>query len=230
VDPLDNIMWHSLGGPHHLFAEGDERARRYPPDVGPFSAVPDEPLPEHFAALRDLVGPGDVAILFRGDVKVPDDWEVLGTINGVRMIWLSGPPLDGADPRIVTLGDEDVDEMMSLTARTKPGPFAPRTVALGMYMGIRLDGHLIAMAGQRARTNGHVEISAVCTDEHHVGQGLGRALMNAQVGVILAEGRIPMLHTSASNARAIALYEFFGFQHRRSVSGVIMRSPLSASA
>lgn len=228
MDPLDNIMWHSLGGPHLHFAEGDERARRYPPDVGPFSAVPDEPLPEHFAALRELVGPAGVATLFRGDVTVPDGWEVLGTINGVQMVWPSGPPLEGVDPRIVTLGDEDVDEMMSLTARTKPGPFAPRTVALGTYLGVRSDGHLVAMAGQRARTNGHVEISAVCTDQHRVGQGLGRALMHAQVGLILAEGKIPILHASASNARAIALYEYLGFRHRRNVSGVILRSPHSA--
>jgi ribosomal protein S18 acetylase RimI-like enzyme len=220
---------HSLGGPHHHFAEGDKRARRYPPDVGPFSAVPDDPLPEHFAALQELVGPGGVATLFRGDVTVPDDWEVLGTINAVQMIWPSRRPMEGVDPRIITLGDEDVDEMMSLTARTRPGPFSPRTVELGTYLGIRLDGLLVAMAGQRARTNGYVEISAVCTDEHHAGQGLGRALMNAQVGVILAEGKIPMLHTSADNARAIALYEYLGFRQRRKVSGFIMRSSLSSS-
>jgi ribosomal protein S18 acetylase RimI-like enzyme len=225
VDPLDNIMWYSLEGPHRHFAEGDERARRYPSDIGPFSAVPDEPSPEHFAALRELVGPGGVATLFRGDVKVPEDWEVLGTIDGVQMIWPSGPPLGDVDPRIVTLVNQDVDEMMSLTARTMPGPFAPRTSQLGTYLGVRLDGRLVAMAGQRARTEGHVEISAVCTDELFVGQGLGRAVVHAQVGIILAEGKTPMLHTSATNARAIALYEYLGFQHRRNVSGVIMRSP-----
>jgi len=222
-------MWHSLGGPHLHFAEGDARARRYPPDVGPFNAVPDEPLPEHFAALRELVGPGGVATLFRGEVTVPDDWEVLGTIDGVQMIWPSRRPFERVDPRIVTLSDEDVDEMMSLTARTKPGPFSLRTVELGTYLGIRLDGLLVAMAGQRARTDGYVEISAVCTDEHHAGQGLGRALMNAQIGIILNEGKIPMLHTSAGNARAIALYEYLGFRERCKVSGVIMRSSHAAS-
>ncbi len=225
MDPLDNIMWHSLKGPHLHLAEGGERARRYPSEVGPFGAVPDEPGPENFEALRELVGPGGVALLFRGDVTVPAAWEVLGTIDGVQMIWPSGPPSRDADPRIVTLGEEDVAEMMSLTARTKPGPFALRTITLGTYLGVRVDGQLIAMAGQRARTDGHVEISAVCTDERHVGQGLSRALMHAQIRIILDEDKIPMLHTSANNARAIALYEYLGFKHRRNVSGAMMRSP-----
>jgi ribosomal protein S18 acetylase RimI-like enzyme len=225
VDQLDNIMWHSLSGPHHRFAEGDEHARRYAPDVGPFGAVPDEPTPEDFSALRDLVGPGGVAMLFRTNAPVPPRWEVIGTIDGVQMVWPSRTPVQHSDQRIVTLSGDDVDEMISLTSRTKPGPFAPRTASLGTYVGVRLDGQLVAMAGQRARTDDHVEISAVCTDDRFVGQGLGRSLVLAQVGLILGEGKIPMLHTSATNARAIALYEYLGFQHRSKVNGVIMRSP-----
>jgi ribosomal protein S18 acetylase RimI-like enzyme len=226
VDQLDNIMWHSLSGPHLQFAQGDEHARRYAPDIGPFGAVPDEPTPEDFSALRALVGPGGVALLFRTNAPVPQGWEVLDTIDGVQMVWPLRAPRIDIDQRIVTLGSEDVDEMISLTARTKPGPFAPRTAALGTYVGVRLDGQLVAMAGQRARTDSHVEISAVCTDVQFVGQGLGRALVHAQVGLILAEGKIPMLHASASNARAIALYEYLGFHHRCGVNGVIMRSPI----
>jgi ribosomal protein S18 acetylase RimI-like enzyme len=211
------------------FSQGNAKARRYPPDVGPFCAVPDDPDTEHFAALRALVSPGGVALLFRGEVDVPNGWDVLATIHGVQMIWPSDSPFEDDDPRIVTLNKEDVDEMMSLTARTKPGPFAPRTVELGTYLGVRIDGQLVAMAGQRARTNDHVEISAVCTDPMFAGQGLGRALMNAQIHVILDEGMTPMLHTSADNDRAIALYEYLGFTHRRDVGGVVMRAPLTFS-
>jgi GNAT superfamily N-acetyltransferase len=218
-------MWHSLGGPHLHLAEGDEQARRFPPDVGPFCAVPDEPLPEHFDALRTLVGPGEVALLFRGEVTVPEHWEVLGTFVGVQMVWPVGSAPGAIDEEIITLDSKDVEEMMSLTQRTKPGPFATRTVELGTYLGIRRHGRLVAMAGQRAKTASHVEISAVCTDEDFVGQGMGRALVEAQIAFILAEGMTPMLHTSAENARAIALYEYLGFRHRRNVAGVIMRAP-----
>src|ERR1700722_771922 len=149
-------MWHSLSGPHLHFAEGDDRARRYPSDIGPFGAVPDIPAPENFEALRELIGPGEVTTLFRGDVTVPDGWDVLGSFAGVQMIGPAKPVAEPTDPRITVLDRDDVDEMMSLAERTKPGPFGPRTIELGTYLGIRLEGQLVAMAGQRARTDDHV--------------------------------------------------------------------------
>jgi ribosomal protein S18 acetylase RimI-like enzyme len=226
VVPLDNIMWHALSGVQRHLAQGDDRARRYPSDIGPFSAVPDEPRSEHYDALRELVGAGNVATLFRGDVVAPEDWEVLGAINGVQMVGPTVPYVNSVDARIITLGANDVDDMMSLTSRTKPGPFAIRTWQLGTYLGVRVEGRLVAMAGQRAQTADYVEISAVCTDEEFGGRGLGRALVQAQVGIILEAGKVPVLHASATNARAIALYEHLGFQHRRTVGGAIMRAPL----
>jgi ribosomal protein S18 acetylase RimI-like enzyme len=219
------MMWHAMSGPQRDISEGDERARRYPVDVGPFSALPDELTADDYRALGDLVGPGNVALLFRGEASAPEGWEVLGTIDGVQMIGPTSPVVPTNDSRIVTLGPEDVEEMVSLTSRTKPGPFAPRTHELGVYLGIRVDGRLVSMAGQRAQTNEYIEISAVCTDEEFIGRGLGRALINAQIEAITAAGKAPMLHTSAGNARAIALYEHLGFQHRRKVGGVLMRVP-----
>jgi ribosomal protein S18 acetylase RimI-like enzyme len=226
VEPLDNMMWHAMIGPQRGLSEGDERARRYPTDVGPFAAVPDEPTAESYVALRDLVGPGNVAVLLRGEVTPPEGWEVLGEIDGVQMIGPDSSTTRFDDPRVIPLGAGDVDEMLSLTSRTKPGPFASRTWELGEYLGIRVDGRLVSMAGQRARTSEYVEISAVCTDEEYVGRGMGRALINAQVEFILAAGKLPMLHASRDNVRAIALYEYLGFRLRRRIGGVIMRAPL----
>jgi ribosomal protein S18 acetylase RimI-like enzyme len=220
------MMWHALGGPQRYLAEGDDRARRYPIDVGPFCAVPDEPTAEHYEALRDLIGPGTVAVLLRGEVEVPEGWEVLAPVSAVQMI---GPLVSVGipdDPRITLLGSADVEEMMSLTSRTKPGPFERRTWELGTYLGIRIGGRLVAMAGQRAQTNDHVEISAVCTDEKFVGQGLGRAMVLAQIDAVVASGKVPMLHAAATNYRAIALYERLGFRHRRTLGGVVVRAPV----
>jgi hypothetical protein len=51
---------------------------------------------------------------------------------------MTGDDLDAAaDPEAVSLGAADVPEMLELTARTKPGPFLPRTFELGPYLGIR---------------------------------------------------------------------------------------------
>lgn len=41
------------------------------------------------------------------------------------------------DEGIVTLGPDDVPEMLDLATRAKPGPFLPGTVTLGTYLGIR---------------------------------------------------------------------------------------------
>ena len=45
----------------------------------------------------------------------------------------------------------DAAEMLDLVARTDPGPFRKRAVELGRYLGIRRDGQLVAMAGERLR-------------------------------------------------------------------------------
>ena len=75
----------------------------------------------------------------------PPGWELVGAIPGVQM--------DGSrlavrhDPEAVRLGPADVPEMLDLVARTQPGPFGPRTITLGTYLGIRRGGALVAMAG-----------------------------------------------------------------------------------
>jgi ribosomal protein S18 acetylase RimI-like enzyme len=225
VDPLDNVFWHALNGSQRQFSLGDERARRFREDIGPFGALPDGATAENYAALAELVGSGNSVVLFRDD-PAPDAWEVIGTINAVQMIGPMAPLTHVVDPRVSTLGVDDVDDMMSLTSQTKPGPFLKETWQLGTYLGIRVDGRLVAMAGQRARTPDYVEISAVCTDTEFTGRGLARALVLAQVEIIISAGQVPMLHAAATNTRAISLYEAWGFQHRRTISGAILRTPL----
>jgi predicted GNAT family acetyltransferase len=121
-------------------------------------------------------------------------------------------------PEAVTLGPDDVPEMLDLVARAQPGPFAPRTIELGRYLGLRHEGALIAMAGERLQLPGWVEISAVCTDPAHRGRGLGTALVRAVSAGIRERGATPFLHTAASNERAIRLYRSLGFTKRRDIS------------
>ena len=58
----------------------------------------------------------------------------------------------------------------------RPGPFRPRTIELGGYVGIFHDSKLVAMAGQRLRPPGYCEVSAVCThpDARRRGYALDR--------------------------------------------------------
>ena len=105
--------------------------------------------------------------------------------------------------------------MLELVGRAKPGPFLQRTVEMGAYYGIRRDGRLVAMAGERLRPPGWTEISAVCTDEEHRGQGLATRLVRHVAAGITARGDTPFLHAAAVNTGAIRLYESMGFTVRR---------------
>ena len=119
------------------------------------------------------------------------------------------------DPEAVELGPADVPEMLDLVERTRPGPFLPRTVELGTYLGIRRGGVLVAMAGERLHPPGWTEISAVCTDPDHRGEGLATRLILAVAHGIRARGEQVFLHTGAANIHAIRLYESLGFRLRR---------------
>jgi predicted GNAT family acetyltransferase len=119
------------------------------------------------------------------------------------------------DPEAVRLGAGDVPEMLALVERAQPGPFLPRTVEMGTYLGIRREGRLIAMAGERLHPPGWTEISAVCTDDAFRGQGLATRLVHAVAHGIAERGETPFLHASAANVSAIRLYEALGFRLRR---------------
>ena len=115
--------------------------------------------------------------------------------------------------------------MLDLVARTEPGPFAPRTIELGTYLGIRRDGALVAMAGERLRVPGLTEISAVCTDPGHRGQGLASRLIRAVAAGIRRRGETPFLHVAGSNINAIRLYESTGFKVRTAITFAAVRTP-----
>jgi predicted GNAT family acetyltransferase len=228
VDPLENAVWHTLVGDLSHLAELDPadppRAARFDPEVSLFSAIEDEPTEESWASLARLVGPGGVAVLFRAEVAEPPGWTTVARMDGLQM---SGEAVrtDGEPDGLVRLTTADVPDMLELIARTEPGPFAARTIEAGLYLGVRRDDRLVAMTGQRLRCDGWVEISAVCTDPDHRGQGLARQLVAAVVSAVREEGAQPFLHVAATNDPARALYGSMGFEEVRPISAVVLQPP-----
>ncbi|MFJ1865661.1 GNAT family N-acetyltransferase [Streptomyces sp. NPDC088097] len=229
---LDNPAWASLSGAHAAFAERpgrreDAYAARYAPDVAPFTALADPDDPRAWSDLGALIGAGNVASL-AGVLTPPEGWETVASIEGVQLVdtALRAEPA----PEAVRLGLADVPEILALIELTKPGPFLPRTVELGTYLGIRHEGRLIAMAGERLRPPGWTEISAVCTHPGHRGAGLATRLVRAVAAGIRERGDVPFLHTAASNTGAIRLYESIGFTLRRRPSFTAVRAPARTDA
>jgi GNAT superfamily N-acetyltransferase len=223
ADTLDHAAWASLTGPHRHFAEMHGQAARYQADVSPFVAVSPDHDERVWGDLSALVGPGGLVPLTGAIGGPPAGWELVASGEAVQMIGIGFQV--AADPDFVELGPADVPDMLELIERTRPGPFRPRTIELGHYLGVRHRGTLIAMAGERLHPTGWTEISAVCTDAAHRGQGLATRLVRAVGAGIKARGETPFLHAAATNTNAIRLYEQLGFVVRRRATFQAVRVP-----
>ena len=210
---LDNPIWHALAGPHGPHALGRGLARHYPRDIAPFSAIA-EASPAAYADLALDLPDGSEARLLRPQLDpLPKGWAAIRHFTLLQMV-AERPPQGGALSAAV-LSPDDAPAMMDLIAATEPGPFAPRTPVLGRYLGIRDGDRLVAMAGERMRLPGHVELSAICVHPEARGKGYAAALTQELMRRAFAQGERPFLHVRPDNASAVALYRRLGFEARR---------------
>jgi ribosomal protein S18 acetylase RimI-like enzyme len=221
--PLENVIWQALTSRQAQFAEARGEARRFLSEVTLLSAFR-EPSDPGYESLAELAGANGTAALFLDDpYEARYGWEVIATAPLLQMVCENGRA--GRDPacEILDLGSEDSAEMIELTTLTKPGPFGKRTHELGNYVGIRQNGRLVAMSGQRLQVPGYTEVSAVCTRPEHTGKGYAAALMLEVTRRIRERGETPFLHVRGDNSRAIALYERLGFRARKRGYYVVLR-------
>ena len=93
---------------------------------------------------------------------------------------------------------------------------------MGNFVGIRVDGRLAAMAGERFRFRGYTEVSGVCTHPDFRGRGLATRLSRYVAAAIAARGDKAFLHSWKSNQAAISLYEALGFRLRCEVHVAVL--------
>jgi len=208
---LDRPVWSSLTGGHRHLAIGGPLALRYPRDIGPFAALADDSL-DAWMALAALLGPDETAMLVTpAAVAAPAAAGLMATpLEPVLQMVATRAP--AASPlSFEVLGDADAEAMRALAGLTNPGPFAARTHQLGEFIGIRVEGELAAMTGERMRPDGAVEVSAVCVHPAQRGKAYARHLLAERTRRIAAAGRLPFLHCYPSNHGAIALYASLGY-------------------
>lgn len=211
---LDRPVWNSLSTRHRAFSVGGDRARRFAPDIGPLAGARDDE-PESLAALAELVPDDGVLLLLQvAPIAIPDGVVATNTFPAVQMVLDHRIEVDD-ESRIEPLTANDAPAMLALATLTKPGPFAARTHALGSFFGIKENGVLLAMAGERMKHDGYTEVSAVCTHPDARGRGFARSLSAYVARRIVARGETAFLQAWSSNTPAIKLYESLGFRHRR---------------
>jgi predicted GNAT family acetyltransferase len=220
--PLDRPVWMSLTTHHAALSEGNALARRFMRDVNLFASARDD-SPEALAALAALVGPGESVFLLQAPkIKAPAGLDVVKVAEGVQMVAAPSSTFGGTRDDILKLGEEDAPEMLALATLTEPGPFLTRTHAMGAFLGIRINGQLAAMAGERMRFPGYTELSGVCTHPKVRGRGLARRLSAAVAADIRTRGDQIFLHAWKANHAAIGLYETLGFEVRTEVNVVVL--------
>ena len=222
MHPLDRPIWTAMQTRQASLASGGARALRFPGEVSPFAATPDT-SPASVEALAALLRAGEEFALLEPDFPAPPPGVSMAIGGACLQMLASAFTAGGRSAPFEPLGERDAAEMYDLAMLTKPGPFRARTHTLGRFIGVRDQGRLVAMAGERLNVEGFHEISAVCTHPEYRGRGYGAALMRAVGTRILDEGDTPFLHTYANNETAIALYQSLGFTVRAEITHFIWK-------
>ena len=226
---LDNPIWSALSTEHLPLALGNEKARRYPMDIGPLSGIPKQ-SEECYEALRGLAGPGGLVALFSlEELRIPAGWTRVRDGALYQMVRHSHSTNKGAPPITAAVSQSwagsrestfrqltpaDAPAMVDLAELTEPGPFRLRTIELGNFYGIFHGERLVSMAGKRMHLPGLVEVSGVCTHPEARGRGYARMLMSILIEEIEREGKTAFLHVMTENP-AIRMYEELGFATRQ---------------
>lgn len=217
MNPLDRPIWSALATRQAQFARGAPPALAFRTDVEPFAAAASDD-PESLEALSELFVPEDKLLLIQRDPSPPlPGLDLVSEAIGVQMV--SEQAVEQRQPPdVIPLDDGDAVEMRALAELTKPGPFRPSTHKLGQFWGIRHEGRLVAMAGERLKIPGMSEVSGVCTHPHWRGHGYARLLSAFVTSQIQSRGETPFLHAYADNDAAIRLYERLGYTMRCEVA------------
>jgi GNAT superfamily N-acetyltransferase len=219
--PLSNPVWSGLVGPHARLGLTAGKVRRYRSEIAMFVAVEDPRDPD-MPGLLDLLGEGTSGFITEGPVAVPEGVEVLRTADVQQMIVADWNPVP-VDLAMLPLTEADEQQMLDLTELTKPGPFFRQTRLMGTYRGLFDGARLVSMSGERMRTPGFTEVSAVCTHPDYRGRGYAKQFVSQGGNEIVADGKTPFLHTFADNAVAIATYEKLGFRRSRMMQFTVIR-------
>jgi len=217
----------------HLADVPGEHILRYRPDVSPFACL----LGDNEAGLTELAArmlPGELEWVLHptADALLPEERATAwAEEHGVRLSGFGGVSQmvfpadaaipdgpDGAEDEVLPMTGADAGrEMVDLTTVAFPGFFRIRTNAMGPYFGIRREGRLIAMGGDRMCFGEFREVSGICTLPEYRGQGLASTIVRRILYEHRAAGFRSFLHLSTSNTGARRIYEQLGFVFNREV-------------
>jgi len=210
--PLANPVWEALTGRQSEHAIMGDNVARYKPDIFIFSGIP-EGTKESMDRLAKLYEAGEVVALMGFRIEAEPQFKSLGGVTAIQMIADELPEYQPVD--FVELTREDLPQMAELIKLTEPGPFLPNVIDIGRYIGVKIDGKLVAMAGERIKVEGYVEISMVCSHPDYRRKGYAKGLSCEVMRKIFEDGDKPFLNVADYSTSAVELYKTLGFKVNR---------------
>jgi ribosomal protein S18 acetylase RimI-like enzyme len=215
---LDNPIWHALDSEHALLAEGNEEARRYPPNVMRLAALR-KPSPLAYESLAKLIGAGGLTgLLLESPPAPPTGWTLVESFPLTQMI-LTRPDRVAPSSAVVRL-----DGKPALKGLVLPGPFFPQTQSLGLLFGILEAGRLLTVVAERLRFSGFSELRVLSAEPDFVERGHSVIALSALAHEVVKRGETPVLHVESANIAAMKVYERLGFRARRTLHLAVLRS------
>ena len=212
---LDNPAWFSLTETHQQFAIGNDEIKCYQKNIAPFVSFHSDKK-DFVLQLDEWTSAGDSFFIINDLPALPLNYSIENKLLCFQMICTAiiSKPIN---IEIEKLGEADEQQMTSLIKLVQPGYYLPGTRLMGDYFGIRFNGQLVAITGERMRMNGLTEISAVVTHPEFTGRQYAQQLVAHTSNKNFTSGIIPFLHVAVTNERAVKLYEHSGFIKRKSI-------------
>jgi ribosomal protein S18 acetylase RimI-like enzyme len=233
MHPLDNPVWTALTTKQASLAHSNALARRFSPEMTLLGALAANTAMA-FDSLAQLIQRDTVTLYFPSQPTLPRGWEIVRAVELYQMVQEESEPSSPAQngvkqtsgtqggaaqgqsaPEVVELTPADVPEMSVVYAATRPGrTLAPKIQKVGVFLGVRDAGKLVAMGGLRLHLAGYREITTVATLPDFEGRGYATAIMRGLIERIRTRGERPFLSVRMDNMRAVELYRRLGFRER----------------
>jgi len=220
---LDNPVWTALSGRQKRFNIGDEQLKYFPADVASFVGLNNWDSKDLNILEERLPAGRTFSVPLASPVKIPKSYEVLFEIPLYQMVCPVLKRQSLPELKLQKLGKKQLQQMLDLTALTKPGPFYEHSIDFGNYYGIFEGPRLLAMTGERMKAKGFTEVSAICTQPDQMGKGYASILLQHACERIFSKGEQPFLHVRQDNPSALHVYKKFGFEVRTEIYYAIFK-------
>ena len=217
---LDNPLWHMLCHDLAEFTTGTALAKRCPPEIAPITGLADH-SEAAFADMVTLFNPGEGASVVEANPpEAIPGFELQSRFSFDQLACSQRTPAAQNEVDVIELTPADLQDAVQLVELTRPGPYFAGIFARRRFVGIRQEGQLVAMAGERVQLPGYCEVSAVCTHPDWRGHGYASLLTSIIADGIWKRDQTPFLHVAFDNTAARRIYERLGFVKRREMTGV----------